>query len=238
MKHLRFLKRRTADERKSFQQLVLSVLGIVSLLFFLFFVGIPLIIKVSSSIAGFKKESSLIQNDPSIILEPFIESLPAATNSATIAVSGSANEGETILLYVNSLKKEEKVVGKDGSFAFNNVSLEKGANQIYAVSKLGDKQSQPSNKTTIFYKNEPPKLEVETPKDKDVFKRENQEIEIKGRTNDEITLTINDRLIIVDPGGSFSAKYRLSDGENKLSILAVDSAGNTQKVELTVTYEP
>lgn len=204
----------------------------------MFFVGIPLVIKVSSFIAGFKKENTVIQNDPSIILEPFIDTLPIATNSAKIDISGSASEGETVILYVNSVNKDEKVVGKDGLFTFNNVVLEKGENQIYAVSKKEDKQSQPSRKITVLYKDTPPKLEVETPKDKDIFKRENKEIDILGNTDEEVSLFVNDRLIIVDPGGGFLSKYRLSDGENKLEVKAVDSAGNTQKVEITVTYEP
>lgn len=238
MKHSRYIRRKAFEERKSLQQLVLSILGIISLLFLFFYIGIPSLVKLSSLIAGFKKDITTVQNENNVISEPFLEPLPVATNSAKITISGSANTGETVLLFLNNDKTAEKLVGKDGQFAFTNISLDTGTNDIYAIAKLNDKESLPSQKLKVSYQNEPPKLEVESPKDGEVFKRENKEILIKGKTDEEAIVSVNDRLIIVDPNGNFSTTLRLNDGENKLEIKAADNAGNSQKVDLKVIYEP
>jgi len=238
MRHTRNLRRGSSEEKKSLQQLVLSILGIISLLFLFFYLGIPLLVKLSGFIAGFKKETAPTQNETNIVSEPFLDPLPTATNSAQIQVSGSANPGDDVILFVNDSKSGDKIVGKDGLFSFNNVSLDEGINEIYAQAKAGSKESSPSIKVKIVYKNNPPKLEIESPKNGDVFKREQREIDIKGITDEEVTVSINDRLIIVEPNGNFSSTYRLIDGENKIEVKATDSAGNTQTVEIKVTYEP
>lgn len=226
------------EQKKSLQQLVLALLGIVALIFLFIFVGFPFLIRFSSFIAGFKNEDSTIQNESVIVLEPSIDNLPTATNSAQIIVTGSANSGDNVILYLNNEKLTEEIVGQDGLFSFSNVSLRNGTNEIYAISKIGNKESKPSETVSIIYNNEPPKLDIESPKNGDVFKRENRDIEIKGTTNEGLTVTLNDRFVFVEPNGSFTYKYSLSDGENKLEIKAIDNAGNAQTATITVSYEP
>lgn len=238
MKHLKSLRRKSNEEKKIIQQLAISILGIISFLIFIIYLGFPVVIKVSSFIAGFKKENILTSNNQSIVIEPFLDPLPATTNSARINISGNANEGETVVLYINNSIRDEKIIGKDGHFNFDNISLEEGENQIYTISKKDNQESQPSKKINILFDDEPPKLEIETPKNNDIFKKDSQEINIVGRTNEEANLFINNRSVIVNQGGNFSTKYKLSQGENKLEIKAVDPAGNIQTLEINVTYEP
>lgn len=236
MKHSRYIRR--FDDRKNAQQLVLTIAGIIALLFIFFAVGIPFLIKLSSTIAGFKKETVTNTNETQVVLEPFLDPLPVATFSARINVTGSANSGESVTLYVNGDKFNEKIVGKDGVFEFNNVPLDKGTNDVYAVSKVVNKESQPSQKYKIVMETEPPTLTIDSPVEGSNFKRENREIEIRGQTDSEATVSLNDRFVFVNPSGYFSEMYRLNDGENKLEFKATDPAGNVQTVSIKVTYEP
>lgn len=239
MRHTRYSRSsRRSDDRKNAQQLVLIVVGIVSLLFIFFFVGLPLLIKLSSFIAGFKKDiGTTAVNEDQVILEPFLDPLPEATFSATIAVTGSANSGNNIVLFVNNSKESEKLVGKDGVFEFKNVALDKGTNSIYVIAEESNKKSQPSETFSVVMDNEPPSLAIDAPVDGGTFRRDEREIAIRGTTDSEATITLNGRSVFVNSNGSFSDTYRLNDGENKLEFTAVDPAGNTQKTTITVTYE-
>lgn len=237
MRHIRYTRK--SEDKKSAQQLVLLIVGILSLLFIFFFIGLPVLLKLSSFIAGFKKDTGTTTvNEDQVILEPFLDPLPEATFSATIAVSGSATSGNNIILFVNSSKKSEKLVGKDGVFEFKNVTLDKGTNSIYVIAENGDKKSQPSETFNVVMDNQPPNLAIDSPIEGSTYRRENREIEIRGLTDSGATVSLNDRFVFVNPNGSFSQIYRLSDGENKLEIISVDQAGNIQKTTVTVTYEP
>ncbi len=236
MKHLK--SRKKIEQKQTFQHLIITALGIISLILFIYFIGFPLLIKISVSIANFRKENITPLNETAIISEPFLDNLPIATNSAVISVSGNANEGETVILYLNSTKVEEKVVGKDGLFTFKTVNLNKGENQIYAIAKKEDKKSLPSKKITILYDNEPPSLAVITPQEGEIFHKENQEIEISGNTEAGVNLFLNDRVVIVNPDGSLKTTYQLNEGANKLIIKAVDLAQNSTQIEREVIYQP
>jgi len=47
-----------------------------------------------------------------------------------------------------------------------------------------------------------------------------------------------DRFVSVKDDGSFTYNLRLNDGENTLTIIARDAAGNETKLERKVTYQP
>lgn len=187
--------------------------------------------------AGFKNETTLNQEDTEILIEPFLDPLPEAVNHSQITISGSGISGNTVILYLNEKKVDEQIVGNDGQFAFRSVTLNKGNNSVYAISTLKENESPQSKTITVIYKDQPPKLEIETPSNGASFKREEKEIEIKGQTDEGVTVTVNERFVYVSPSGSFSLDYRLSEGENKLKIEAIDNADNKKTVEMTVTYE-
>ena len=61
-------------------------------------------------------------------------------------------------------------------------------------------------------------------------------IEVKGKSDANVRLTLNDRLIIVTGDGNFSSNYNLNPGDNQLIFKAVDKAGNETIKELLVKY--
>ncbi len=60
------------------------------------------------------------------------------------------------------------------------------------------------------------------------------EITLKGKTETESVLSINDKNVKVEPDGSFSAAVTLEEGANTIRIIAVDKAGNKSEIERKV----
>ena len=59
---------------------------------------------------------------------------------------------------------------------------------------------------------------------------------VDGMTYDNVTVTINDRMVVIKTDNSFSYTYPLNDGDNILKIVATDAAGNQTTVQRKVTY--
>jgi bacillopeptidase F len=112
-----------------------------------------------------------------------------------------------------------------------------GANTISA--RLTDAKgnlSDASNIVSITYANTPPKLVVSDPADNSTVNGDTASVVVNGTTDDNITVTINDRMVVVKSDDSFSYTFPLNDGDNTLKIVATDAAGNQTTVTRKVTY--
>ena len=78
-------------------------------------------------------------------------------------------------------------------------------------------------------------MEITEPSDN--FSTSNQEIKIKGSTDKETYVHINDLPVVVDANGNFETSIRLKDGDNQITATAQDIAGNTETKTLKVTYQ-
>ncbi|MFO0704994.1 MAG: PKD domain-containing protein [Candidatus Andersenbacteria bacterium] len=76
-----------------------------------------------------------------------------------------------------------------------------------------------------------PTLRITDPSDKD--ETENEQIEVKGVTDLSATVTINDDEVETDKG-EFSKKVDLTEGENKITVVATDPSGNETTKTLTI----
>ena len=61
---------------------------------------------------------------------------------------------------------------------------------------------------------------------------------IKGVTIPKAEVFINDLELVADAKGNFSGTITLEEGDNPISIIAVDENGNSSEEEITITYEP
>lgn len=77
-----------------------------------------------------------------------------------------------------------------------------------------------------------PYLEVSSPTNQASVN--NEIIEVSGRTDPEVKLSINNQEIGVDYQGKFSQEIKLSDNINNIEIIATSKSGKTTKVEKTV----
>ena len=85
--------------------------------------------------------------------------------------------------------------------------------------------------------NTPPILELQTPADNATVNGDSNLVTVEGKTEDDTSVNINGRLVVIKTDNTFSYQYPLNDGDNKLTIIATDLAGNTTKVERSIKYQ-
>ena len=225
------------QEKKMKNTIISYVVILVVVLYFIFTFGIKLLLNTSSFISGLfpqpsAKPLSKVEDSFSTI---DISSIPQATNSAKIVVSGSVLNFDTLEFYLNKIIVKE-VESTSDIFTEEIGDLEKGDNTIYIVAKSKDSKLNKSTITyKVFYKSEKPKLDITEPGDNTTTN--NQEIKVKGSTDKETYIHINDLPVVVDANGGFETSIRLKDGDNQITATAQDIAGNMETKTIKVTYQ-
>jgi len=224
-------------ESQSRRNMVISITGIVVILFLVFKFGIPFITNVSGIMIAQKETSKKEVKGDTFVAPPVLDSLPDATNSAQIKVSGSTAPNKEVKVYVDGDLKDETKSDDKGNFSFNSVTLSKGNNEI-TTKVAGDKDtvSGPSDPMVVAYKSGNPTLSVDSPHDGDSFPKDSNSATIQGKTDPGNKVTVNDHWAIVNDEGSYSYTLPLSNGDNHIKIVAQDNAGNQTTKELTVKY--
>ena len=225
------------QEKKLKNKIAVYLIVFFLVVYFIFTYGIRLLLNTSSFISGLFPQPSpkpLSKTEESFSSID-ISSIPQATNSAKIIISGSTLNFDILDFYLNE-KKVKEIESSSDIFSEEIGDLEKGDNSIYIRARSEDNRT--IKKTIIykvFYKNEKPKLEITEPSDN--FSTSNQEIKIKGSTDKETYVHINDLPVVVDANGNFETSIRLKDGDNQITATAQDIAGNTETKTLKVTYQ-
>src|SRR3989339_688957 len=225
------------QEKKLKNKIAVYLIVFFLVVYFIFTYGIRLLLNTSSFISGLFPQPSpkpLSKTEESFSSID-ISSIPQATNSAKIIISGSSLNFDILDFYLNE-KKVKEIESSSDIFSEEIGDLEKGDNTIYIRARSEDNRT--IKKTIIykvFYKNEKPKLEITEPSDN--FSTSNQEIKIKGSTDKETYVHINDLPVVVDANGNFETSIRLKDGDNQITATAQDIAGNTETKTLKVTYQ-
>jgi hypothetical protein len=224
---------KTKKDRKT---ILLSLVGIIIVLFILYKFGIEALINFSLFVSGNKDtQINITQNKINYIAPPVLNSMLSATNSAEIIITGKGEKGKTIVLYINRKEKDSTDVSDNGDFEFEE-NLSKGENLIQVKTKYKDKESDFSNFYTITFQNSPPKLDVSSPSEGDSFHKEDKSVNVRGQTDGGVTVTVNGFYAVIDEGNNFSYTLPLHDGDNQIQIVAVDNAGNKSEKSLKVNY--
>lgn len=200
----------------------------------LLFLGLPLLARLSLFFEKLSGGEEIISvNDQTSPFPPQLEAPFTATNSARMTLNGVSEPNSTVKLYLNNFPLDEILVGKDGGFS-KRITLREGKNEITAQAiDQADNKSSLTPSLFIYYKKEAPFLEIHFPPEKE-FETKEEEIEIKGETDPENSLTINGRFVLVKSDGSFSHSVSLTSGENLIEIVVTDQTGNETKKELKV----
>lgn len=225
------------QEKKMKNTITMYIVVIFVILYFIFTFGIKLLLNTSSFISGLFPQPSTkpISKTEDSFNSVDISSIPQATNSAKIIVSGSVLNFNIIDFYLNKVKVKE-IQSTSDIFTEEIGDLEKGENSVYILAKSTDSKIEKSTITyKVFYKSEKPKLEITEPSDNSTTS--NQEIKVKGNTDKETYIRINDLPVVVDANGSFETSVRLKDGDNQIQATATDIAGNIEMKTFKVTYQ-
>lgn len=226
-----------SEEKKSKKRLYLSILGIIVILYLLIRYGISFLLDFSSFLSGSKgTDASQQTKNKTFVSVPVFGSIPSATNSASIAVTGNAEKGETIKLFLNDNYIDSTDTKEDGSFTFTDVSLSQGENKIQAKAKKDISESDFSDTTTVLYKTNAPALSIDSPSDGQSFSKDQTSVTISGKTDANAHVTVNDFWAIVDDKGNYSYNFHLQNGDNQIKVVATDAAGNKTEKSIKVTY--
>lgn len=239
-KYLKYSRLSRKERKKYTRQTFLLTILTIFLLIAIIFWGIPSLIKLAIFLSDLRSSSQPISGEDTIPPSPpVLQPLPDATSSAVIRVEGFAEEGSTLVLFVNRKEQYELLVESDGEFLFNKVKLNQGKNEIKAKSiDSSGNESQISTAYDISYDNLPPNLEVSSPSDGASFYGASEKnLRVTGKTDEDSTVRINGSFVIISQDGSFSYTLNLNSGENNITITASDKAGNTTTETITINYE-
>jgi bacillopeptidase F len=227
-------------EKKSQKTLILSIIGILIVLFLLFRFGIDLLVNFSTFISGSKGSQTAQQtNQINYIAPPILNPLVSATNSAQIVITGKGTKGQTINLYINNSQIDQIQTDQNGVFAFTE-SLKNGDNQIKTRAENNGKQSDFSNAFDVVFKNSAPTLDISSPSDGQRFDKNSigsgNSISVSGKTDQGVSVTVNGFWAVVDDNNNFSYTLPLQNGDNQIKIIAIDQAGNKIEKDIKVNY--
>jgi len=224
------------QEKKNKKTIIFSIIGILIIVIIMYKFGVEALINFSLFLSGGKDSQATTKSKQiDYIAPPILNSLPSATNSATVIITGSAKKGQTITLYINRIKKATLTkIDRDG-FEFTE-DLQKGDNLIQVKAKEEDKESDFSNFYSVIFQNNPPKLELSSPNDGDSFHREDKSVSVKGQTDAGATVSVNGFVAVIDESNNFSYTLPLHDGDNDIQIVAQDAAGNKTEKKVRVNY--
>jgi len=222
-------------KQNSQKQNITYIALIVILVIFFATVGLRLVINTSLFIAGFsnKESSKQTSDEDKILIAPEITNLPDATNSAQITISGIAQRSSSVKIFANNEEQKEVNVTDD---EFNTeIQLNKGENSLYVLASYSQsKRTKKSPNYTVFYLHEKPKLEISEPQNESTVNT--ADITIKGLTNKDIIVKVQNVPAVIDQEGNFSSPIRLKEGENIIKITAEDKAGNNESIELKIIF--
>jgi hypothetical protein len=227
------------EEKKNIKRAVgFGVLTVGIIVIFIFF-GLPLVARFVGFITDLRKGGSPVQiEDTTPPAPPIFERFQEYTNEDKLKISGKTEPGATVILFLNN-DDEEVVANKDGEFSYN-FKLRKGENTISAKAKdEAGNESQESKIYDVVFDNEAPDLEITSPEEgQEFFGSKERQITIEGITDEDASLTINDRVVAVDEDGTFAFLTTLGEGENNFNIKSTDKAGNQTEMDFKVSFTP
>ncbi|HEV2339392.1 MAG TPA: hypothetical protein VGT05_01340 [Patescibacteria group bacterium] len=224
-------------ERRNMKRLVFSVAGIITVLFVVIKFGIPTLINFSLFLSGGGSTvTANNQQSPSILYPPTINMPFTATNSASIIVSGTAQQKTSVLLYVNNTLTDTVDTQDNGTFFFHNVTINSGQNTLQAKTKNDKSVSDFSFPVTVSYLNKPPSLTIDSPHDGDTIAKDSSSVTVSGKTDSEAHVTVNGFWAVIDANGTYSYNLSLQGGNNDIKVVATDQAGNTTEKDIKVNH--
>ena len=157
------------------------------------------------------------------------------TNEQELTVEGTTVPGVDVAIFNNG--EEVAVVQADGEGKFAaDITLEYGENTLLARITTERGYSAPSSEFLVIYDDTSPELTIDSPKDGTKYNRE--VITVIGKVVDDYleSVTVNGTKANVQ-GNEYSARIILDEGENVITVVARDLAGNETIQEVTIQVD-
>ncbi|WP_423801900.1 hypothetical protein [Neobacillus sp. SAB-20_R2A] len=150
------------------------------------------------------------------------------TNQSKILVSGSTEAGSVV-----TINNTDVSVNAEGLFS-QEITLLAGLNNI-EITSTDAQDNQTVKVVKVTYDNAAPALVIASPADNFVSKTD--KITVNGTSESGAVVKVNDTPVSLDSNNAFSQEVSLVKGANKITIAALDAAGNLAVTELHVTYD-
>lgn len=214
--------------------LSLSTLIIVGTYFWMVF----FISNVGSFWDLFRKKDLYEKQNLSILPAPYLSSIPESSNVDSIDIVGRSKPGVKIELYSDNSRIDETITDSDGNYYFTGVKIGLFPQTFYTRAIENDgSQSKNSISYTITYDNSPPEYKILQPSSTyEDFKSTERSYVIRGETEPESKVTIQEQFALVSPDGKFSLPVRLEEGNNYFKVTFTDLAGNQAEEEININY--
>lgn len=227
------------ENRKAQKRLLIAVGGSIGILLFLALFGLKILVGFSLLVDRLRGASGTnLQSQSNLLLPPVIDPIPEATFSSTLSITGRGTAKTQVIIYVNDQQFKKFAVNDDGTFTLSDIPVDEG--DVTLSSKIADDKGNTSDLSNIIkvtIDRKPPTLELTKPDDGAKIQDGTHKATVEGKTDEDSRVSINDRIVVVRSGGSFTYSMPLSDGENTLKIVAIDPAGNHTTIERRVTYQ-
>lgn len=235
----RYSRKEKVEEKKNVRKAFLLIVATVGVVLLFFFFGLPMVVKFSAFLTDIRKSSEPVEvSDTTPPPPPRFDPIPEFTNKLEVDIKGSTEPGVSVILYLNN-KIEEIVSDSDGHFS-HTFKLNKGKNSFSSLAK--DKtgnESQETNKQTVTFDDQAPELTITKPEDgSEFYGSKERQVVIEGETEEDVSVSINGRKVVVDSDGTFAFATTLSEGQNEFKVKAEDEAGNTTEETVVVSYAP
>lgn len=225
------------EVKKQQKRLVFALAGSIGIVVLILLFGLKLLVGFSLLVDKIRGNTPQ-KEQQSILLPPVLDPQPEATNSASFTITGKGQPNTTIIVYLNESEAKKLTIAKDGVFSIDLTAID-GENTVSA--KVIDEKgtlSDLSNVIRLTYKKSKPLLEVNKPDDNLSIVSDMSTVVVEGKTEQDNSITVNGHFVVIQKDGSFSYKIQLSEGENTLTIVATDQAGNQTTIERHITYSP
>ncbi len=201
--------------------------------------GLPAVARLSGYLI--KTDGNPIEVSEDRPTPPIFSDVPEATYSAKVKIAGFAQPGLDVVLYMNDLEYGRKLVGESGTFEFDSVELNDGENLAYAyTATLHDLRSERSKSYMVTLDVKKPTVTIDSPRSGDVFRGQTERIANFSGSVDELgsKLYIGERMVIIQSDGKFTLPYQLVEGDQEITIKAIDKAGNEGISTINLRWEP
>jgi hypothetical protein len=203
------------------------------------FYGLPAVAKFAALLMDLRTSTAPVEvSDNTPPPPPRLDPIPSFTNELSVEISGTTEPGVSVILFLNS-KEKEVLADNQGEFS-HTFMLNKGENTFSSLARdSSGNESQETEIQTITHDNEPPELVVTKPDDgTSYYGARERQVVIEGSTEEDVSININGRQVVVEADGSFAFATTLSEGGNDFTIKAEDQAGNTTELSLAVSFTP
>lgn len=217
--------------RQSMLMIALAIIG--SLLFF--FIVMPQVVQLFFRVIG-GGDLGLTQEDTVPPQVPVIAPPPEATNQSSVTIKGYGEAKSEVVLVVNGEERQRQSVNEAGEFELSfDLSEGENAVNLYGVDDA-ENESTTRDFLIVFDKIAPTLAFEDLENNKQITLKQNQNLTIRGETEPESQLTLNERNVYVNSDGTFSTVYFLQEGDNNLKFIVIDQAGNRSEREVKINF--